>query len=43
MTTDRWWVYKRPFLRDRPFMVGLVLGVVNLAFAVDRQRAVGSD
>ena len=28
------WVDKRPFLRDRLFIVGLVLGVVNFAFAV---------
>jgi hypothetical protein len=41
MTTDRWWVYKRPFLRDRLFIVGLVLGVVNLAFAVASVEGMG--
>lgn len=41
MGAERWWVFRRPLLRDPLFVVGLLIGLVGIALGSLRLGAMG--
>ena len=41
MGAGRWWVFRRPLLRDPLFVVGLLIGVLGIALGVPRLGDMG--